>query len=414
MISKKILLLLAVAVLMGLVAACGAAQPQTVTVVETVVVEKEVQGETVTVVETVEVVKEVEVEKEVVVTVEVEVEAEAMADACTYNAYRMGWIMDYADANNIVNEVFHPDSPFQYTHWDDEDFRDLVDQALVETDASARGQLWDDAEQILIEEHTAVLPIYHYDRTILYDPEWNAEFPPFGAPHFINWSGPRDTLIYSLLSEPPSLDVNLATDTTSNTILNQLMEAFYRYDVEGNIEPAGATGYEVSEDGTVYTISLREDAVWSDGEPVIAQHYVDGITRLLDPETAAEYAYVMYYIDGAEGFNSGEADASALGVKAIDDYTVEITLTGPQSFFDSILAFFTTYPVRLDIIEEYGDAWTEPGNFVGNGPYNLVEWVHEDSLAIEANPLYHDADRVSIQRVEYPIITDKATSLAAL
>jgi oligopeptide transport system substrate-binding protein len=394
---KKVVIFLVVSVLVGLVAACAGVQAPSVTVVETVVVEKEV-------------------EKEVVVTVEVPAEAEmaAVDDACTYNAYRLGWIMDYADANNIVNEVFHPDSPHQYTLWDDEEFRELIDQALVETDADARGELYRQAEDILINEQTALVPVYFYDRTGMANPEWTIEYPPFGAPHFIDWSGPRDTLIYSLGTEPPSLDINLATDTTSHSILNQLMEALYRYDVEGNIEPAGATGYEVSDDGTVYTVKLREDAVWSDGEPVVAQHYVDGITRLLNPETAAEYAYVMYYVDGAEAFNTGESDdPSLVGVKALDDYTLEISLSGPQAFFDNLLAFFTTYPVRLDVIEEYGDQWTEPGNFVGNGPYNLVEWTHEDSLAIEANPLYHDADKVSIQRVEFPIITDKATSLAA-
>jgi len=335
---------------------------------------------------------------------------------CTYNAYRMGWVMDYSDANNIVNEVFHPDSPFQYTFWDDETFRDLVDQALVESDATARVALWQQAEQILVTDYAAVIPIFHYDRTGLVRPEIESEFPPFGAPHFMKWRLPEGetTLRVRLSTEPPTLDINLATDTTSHSILNQLMESLYRYKGDGTIEPAGAESYEVSEDGTVYTVYLRQDAVWSDGEPVTAQHYVDGIIRLLDPATAAEYAYVMWYIEGAEEFNTGEIDdPTAVGVKALDDYTLEITLTGPQAFFDSILAFFTTYPVRLDVIEEYGDLWTEPGNFVGNGPYVLTEWAHEDHVVIEKNPLYHDADAVTIERVEYPIIVEDATALTA-
>jgi len=335
---------------------------------------------------------------------------------CTYNAYRMGWVMDYADANNIVNEVFHPDSPFQYTFWDDETFRDLVDQALVETDPDARAALWQQAEDILVTDYAAVIPIFHYDRTGLVRPEIEYEFPPFGAPHYMKWRLPegQDTLRVRLGTEPPTLDINLATDTTSHSILNQLMESLYRYKGDGTIEPAGAESYEVSEDGTVYTVHLRKDATWSDGEPVTAQHYVDGIIRLLDPATAAEYAYVMYYIKGAEEFNTGETDdPSTVGVKALDDYTLEFTLTGPQAFFDSILAFFTTYPVRLDVIEEYGDLWTEPGNFVGNGPYVLTEWAHEDHVVIEKNPNYHDADSVTIERVEYPIIVEDATALAA-
>ncbi|HIE38928.1 MAG TPA: peptide ABC transporter substrate-binding protein, partial [Anaerolineae bacterium] len=190
--------------------------------------------------------------------------------------------------------------------------------------------------------------------------------------------------------------------------------SLYRYTGDGTIEPAGAVSYEVSEDGTVYTVYLRQDATWSDGEPVLAQHYVDGILRLLNPETAAEYSYVMWYISGAEAYNLGETDdPSTVGVRAVDDYTLEFTLDSPQAFFDSILAFFTTYPIRLDVIEEYGDLWTEPGNFVGNGPYVLTEWAHEDHVTVEKNPNYHDADAVTIERVEYPIIVEDSTALAA-
>lgn len=360
--------------------------------------------------------------KEVVVEVTVPPEiieitpTPGLGAGCTYNAYRMGWVMDYADANNIVNEVFHPDSPFQYTFWDDQPFRDLVDQALVETDSEVRVALWQQADSILVTDYAAVIPIFHYDRTGLVRPEIEYGFPPFGSAHFMKWRlpAPQTTLRVQLSTEPPTLDINLATDTTSHSILNQLMESLYRYTDEGTIEPAGAESYEVSADGKVYTIYLRQDAVWSDGEPVTAQHYVDGIIRLLKPETGAEYAYVMYYISGAEAYNTGETDDPAtVGLKAVDDYTLEITLDEPQAFFDSILAFFTTYPVRLDVIEEYGDLWTEPGNFVGNGPYVLTEWAHEDHLVIEKNPLYWGADEVTIERVEYPIIVEEATALAA-
>ena len=357
--------------------------------------------------------------EEIVVQQTVVVPAEPVdtgPSACTYNAYRMGWVMDYADANNIVNEVFHPDSPFQYTFWDDDNFRDLVNSALVEGDPIARQGIWQAAENVLMNDYAALFPIFHYDRTGLVRSDVTYEFPPFGQAHFAVWELPegRDTLRKRLATEPPTLDVNLATDTTSHAALNQLMEAPYRYDGEGQIEPAGAESYSVSDDGTIYTIVLRQDATWGDGEPVVAQHYVDGIIRLLEPATAAEYAYVMYYISGAEAFNTGETDdPSTVGVAAADDYTLVFTLDSPQSFFDSILAFFTMYPVRLDVIEQYGDQWTEPGNFVGNGPYALVEWAHEDHLTLEANPNYHGAADVSIQTIEYPIIIEDATALAA-
>jgi oligopeptide transport system substrate-binding protein len=357
------------------------------------------------------------------VTAEAEQQIEVTAEperggntGCNYNAYRLGWVMDYADPENVLNVVFHPDSPFQYTFWDDKSFRELVDQALLTVDLDTRVALWQEAEDILVTDYAAVVPIFHYDRNTLLRPGIEAVFPPFGSPPFKHWRLPegQTALRVRIGTEPPTLDVSLGTDTTSHLIQHQVMDALYECGGEGKIEPAGAVSYEVSDDGLAYTIKLREDATWSDGEPVVAQHYVDGITRLLEPETAAEYAWLMRLVRGAEPFNTGETgDPSTLGLRAIDDYTLEITLEQAASYFDSILAFSTTYPIRLDVIEHYGGLWAEPGNFVGNGAYLLVEWAHNDYVAVEKNPDYWNADDVTIERVEFPIIAEEATALAA-
>jgi oligopeptide transport system substrate-binding protein len=220
-------------------------------------------------------------------------------------------------------------------------------------------------------------------------------------------------LWYPLGTEPPTLDIQLATDTTSHLILHQLIDGLFEYRGDGSIEPNGATGYTVSEDGLVITVELREDAVWSDGVPVIAQHYVDGVVRLLEPETAAEYAWLMYDMEGAEAFNTGETDdPSTVGIAALDDYTLEIRLAAPTPYFETVLPFSTFYPVRLDIVEQYGDQWTEPGNFVSNGPYLLEAWEHEAEVVLVKNPTYWDADNTSIEKVTLPIITEDATWLA--
>jgi oligopeptide transport system substrate-binding protein len=366
--------------------------------------------------EEIEVIVEVTAPPEVVeVTVEVPAE-EGLGRGCTFNAYRMGWVMDYGDAENILNVVFHPDSPFQYTFWDDQDFRDLVSEALMEFDPDVRAELWKQAEQIMMTDYAAVIPLFYYDRTAVLRPDIEAVFPPFGSPPVKHWRMPagETTLRYHISTEPPTLDVNTATDTTSHLIQHQIMDSLYEYQADGDIEPAGAVSYEVSDDGTVYTIQLREGALWSDGEPVVAQHYVDGIIRLLEPATAAEYGWLMYVVKGAEAFNTGETDdPSTVGVRALDDYTLEITLEKAASYFDSILAFSTTYPVRRDVIDQYGDQWAEPGNFVGNGAYLLTEWAHNDYVVVEKNPDYWGADDVTIERIEFPIILEKATALAA-
>ena len=214
-------------------------------------------------------------------------------------------------------------------------------------------------------------------------------------------------------TEPPTLDIQLATDTTSHLIIHQCIEGLFEYRGDGSIEPAGATDYTVSDDGLVYTINLRKEAVWSDGVPVIAQHYVDGVVRLMKPETAAEYAWLMYDIEGAEEFNTGEIDdPDLLGVKAVDDYTLEVTLKAPTSYFETVLPFSTFYPVRLDIIDKYGDQWTEPGNYVSNGAYLLDSWEHEAEVVLVKNPTYWDAGSVKIEKVTLPIIQESATRLA--
>lgn len=145
-----------------------------------------------------------------------------------------------------------------------------------------------------------------------------ARSPQAGA---LNGASSRP-LVVPLSTEPPTLDINLATDTTSHMVLDQLMEGLYRYRADGNIEPAGAVTHTMSPDGRVYTVTLRSDAVWSDGQGVTAQHYVDGVIRLLDPATGAGYAWLMYIIEGAWDFNTGvTTDTSSVGVTAVDTYT---------------------------------------------------------------------------------------------
>jgi len=233
--------------------------------------------------------------------------------------------------------------------------------------------------------------------------------PPEPEPAPVELEG----LWYPIGTEPPTLDIQLATDTTSHLIIHQCIDGLFEYRGDGSIEPSGATDYSVSDDGLVYTINLRDDAMWSDGVPVIAQQYVDGVVRLMKPETAAEYAWLMYDIEGAEAFNTGETDdPETLGVKAIDDYTLEVTLKAPTSYFETILPFSTFYPVRLDLVEEYGDQWTEPGNYVSNGAYLLDSWDHEAEVVLVKNPDYWNADAVSIEKITLPIIQEDATMLA--
>jgi basic membrane protein A len=210
----------------------------------------------------------------------------------------------------------------------------------------------------------------------------------------------RARLVYPLSYEPGSLDVNReAGDLNTLTVLAQLMEALYRYGTDGSLIPAGATGYTFSPDGLVYTVTLRTDALWSDGMPVTAQHYADSVIRMLTPETGAGYAYVLYPIQGAWEFNSGATtDPATVGVAVVDTHTLRFTLHSPAAFFPSILATSAMYPVRLDAVN------TLP--FVGNGPYNLTEWASGRFFVLDKNPRYHSAAQVVTSRVVLPVIPD--------
>jgi len=208
----------------------------------------------------------------------------------------------------------------------------------------------------------------------------------------------RARLTYPLDDEPGSLDVNReAANINSLTVLAQLMESLYRYGTDGLPIPAGATGHTISPDGLVYTVTLRTDALWSDGVPVTAQHYADSVIRMLDPETYADYAYVLYPIQGAWEFNSGATtDPATVGVTALDAHTLRFTLHSPAAFFPSVLATSALYPVRLDAVN------TLP--FVGNGPYILTEWASGRYFVLDKNPLYHSAAQVVTARIVLPII----------
>ena len=222
----------------------------------------------------------------------------------------------------------------------------------------------------------------------------------------------------SLGAEPPTLDPNLAQDTFAINSLEGMFLGLTNINNETEeIEPELATSWDVSEDGTVWTFHLREDAVWSDGQPVTAKDIEYSVKRAVMPETASPYAYVLYIIKNAQVINqtdtsTGSYDIDSLGVKALDDYTVEFTLEAPAAYFESISSLWTLRPVPSWAIEKYGDAWTDPENIVVNGPYILTDWKHGEHLSFAKNPTYFDADNVQIDQVEVDIITDSFTELA--
>jgi len=237
------------------------------------------------------------------------------------------------------------------------------------------------------------------------------------------------TLDTVISTEPPSLDPSLGTDTTSIWAIRQMFMGLLSFDENAQVVPSLATEWSVSEDGLTWTYKMRDDVHWvkldpATGEfedlgPVTANDVVYGVQRTLDPNTASDYSYVLYIIDGGEELNSADPTADdidalkeALGVKAIDDYTVEFTLKEAAGYFPSITGLWVTFPQNQDAIEAGGDKWTEPGNIVTNGPYTLEEWQHGASMRFLKNPLWVGADDVQIEAIQGPILDSASTAMS--
>jgi oligopeptide transport system substrate-binding protein len=217
-------------------------------------------------------------------------------------------------------------------------------------------------------------------------------------------------------AEPPSLDPGLATDTTSSNVLLNIMDPLVRLGDDLQPVPALAESWDV--DGKTVTFHLRADGRWTNGDPVTAHDFEYSWKRTLDPKLAADYAYQLYGIVGAEEYNNAKpAQAAALrdkvGVKALDDRTLQVTLTSAQPWFVQQAAHHSFLPVHQQTVETHGAKWTEPGNIVTNGPFELEGWQHDASITLVKNADWRNADKVALDRVEGRIIVDGTTRVQA-
>ncbi|MFP4114644.1 MAG: peptide ABC transporter substrate-binding protein [Spirochaetota bacterium] len=216
-------------------------------------------------------------------------------------------------------------------------------------------------------------------------------------------------------AEPESLDPALISGVPEHQIYMGLFEGLVVPDPRTlQAQPGVAESWEMSEDGRTYTFNLREDAAWNDGTPITAQTVVDSWLRFLDPDTAADYTYLMAdeaMVAGASEYNSGEAGPEAVQIRAVDDHTFEVTLDRPRAFFVDMLVHYAFAIHPLHVIEEYGEAWTRPANIVSNGPFKLDEWIPQDRIELVKDPAYWDAENVQLDRVVIYPIDDQNTAL---
>ncbi len=202
--------------------------------------------------------------------------------------------------------------------------------------------------------------------------------------------------------EPSSFDVN--KDLYCNCEF-RVFAGLMRFTPDFVAVPWLAEKVESKADGSVWTFRLRKDAKWSNGDAVTAHDFAWSWKRQLDPATAAPYSAFLYDLKNGEAFNKGQVkDANEVGVKALDDHTLQAMLEGPRGYFPVLVAYAAALPAHRHSVEKHGDKWTEPANIVTNGPWVLESWDHHKQFTLKKNPHYFDRDNITLERVIYPII----------
>lgn len=221
----------------------------------------------------------------------------------------------------------------------------------------------------------------------------------------------KRVLSFRLPDEPATLDWNKAHTTLENYLLMNLMEGLVLLDNDLKVSPALASSWKVTQKGKVYTFKLR-DVYWSDGVKLKAQDFVTSWKRLLDPKTAAEYAYLLFDIVGAEDFNSGKLkDFSKVGVSAVDDKTLVVNLTRPVANWIYIPTFWVTFPLRQDVLDQFGNGWTGSAHMVTVGPFVLDKHEIDSRIILKKNPRYYRKTG-NLDEVHAIIVRDDSTALS--
>lgn len=215
------------------------------------------------------------------------------------------------------------------------------------------------------------------------------------------------TLRVATMGEPASLDPHKISGTWENYVVGDMFIGLTTENPKAAAVPGVAKSWTISDDGKTYTFSLRKSS-WSDGTPLTADDFVYSMRRILLPETAAEYASLLYIIEGAEAINTGKAAAETLAVRPLDDLTLQITLTGPAPYFLELLTHYTAYPVPKHVIEKHGKMWTKPENMAVNGPYRLMEWLPNTHVKLTRNDNYWDASSISLDDLTFYTQEDRA------
>ncbi|MDF9508656.1 peptide ABC transporter substrate-binding protein [Bacillus paranthracis] len=222
----------------------------------------------------------------------------------------------------------------------------------------------------------------------------------------------KQVLNVTVSEEIPSLDTAKTMDGTSAHVMQNIFEGLYVLDNQDQPIPAVAKSFKRSEDGKKYTFDLRKDAKWSNGDSVTANDFMFAWKRAINPETASQYAYMLFYVKNAKEINKGTVPLAELGVKVINDYKLEVELEQPIPYFLQLLALPIYLPQHESFLKEQGKNYAlEPSNLIYNGPFVLEKWKHEQEFQLKKNATYWDEKKVKLDEINFQIVKDTMTAV---
>ena len=223
----------------------------------------------------------------------------------------------------------------------------------------------------------------------------------------------NNTITTYLRDEPPQMNSMLATDAVSGMVLDHVMEGLLRYDQYGRLVGGVAERWQL--DGSTMTFWLRDNARWSNGQAVTAHDFEFAWKNLLSPSLGSQYAFILYPILNAEKANNGEVPVDEVGIEAIDDHTLVVTLETPIAYFDRMVAFVTYLPANEAFYQQTNGRYgADADEMLYNGPFMMTSWVHGASMRLEKNPYYWDAKRIKLDAINYAHMTSDASTLLNL
>lgn len=297
--------------------------------------------------------------------------------------------------------------PANWTEYDN-----LITEIKTTTDYVEREALMHQAEDILMETG-AILPLYYYNDIYMQKADvTNIYSNLYGFKYFMFAEAPETTLRINLASEPDTLDPALNSSVDGACMIVNTFSSLFTYDAEGNVQPDVVADYTVSEDGMTYTFNLLPDLKWSDGSELNANDFVYAWNRAVNPQTAADYAYMFDVIATNE-------DGTLKATASEDGQSLTVELGSPCAYFLDLLAFPAYYPVKQSEVEAAADwqtnpgAWCQEAGYITSGAYTISEWTHDQSITMKKNPNYHRADEVKVETIEVMLSADDTAIYAA-